>query len=269
MNIILFRTLIHDGRMPISSDTLMKNFNNLLSKINFGTRVTTKCFKILGVSTAFRCRLSTEEVRILGRWKSLESVQHYRHTLPWTLIEMSSNLTLKSISLAVDKPTISNSTQTNQTDTRANSALEISFKYAQVYVEASEPSNSPSCSFSEPSTDICSTVPTAHQITNSSKSYNSKSIRASSVISSVKTTCSQTQEQIFDPPIIRVPFKKKTAQTVSCSYQSKSVSDPTAAPKIFGTTSASLPQQPKSSTNLVTIKEIKSDNFSLKDHDYI
>ncbi len=70
--------------MKISSDTVMKDFNKLLHNIGFTTRVTTKCFKILGVSTAFRCGMSTKEVRILGRWKSLERVQHYRHTLPWT-----------------------------------------------------------------------------------------------------------------------------------------------------------------------------------------
>ncbi len=180
---------------------------------------------------------------------------------------MSSNLTLKSISLTVDNPTISNSTQTDQTD-QAKSALEISFKYAQVYVE--ESSNSPTCSSSEPSMEVCSTVSAAHQNTKLLKSSKSKSIHESSAISSAsKTTCQQTEDQTFDPPITRIPFKRKTAQTVSCSYLSKSVSAPVSASKISGNTSASLPQQPKSSRNLVTIKEIKSNFFSLQDHDYI
>ena len=257
--------------MPISSDTVMKNFNTLLQKVNFNTRVTTKCFKILGVSTAFRCGLSTEEVRILGRWKSLESVQHYRHTLPWTLIEMSSNLTLKSISLTVDNLSVSSSTQTNHEDTQTKSALAVSFKYAQVYVEENKPNTSTVCLFSEPVKDSCLTFPIVSQTTTLSKSYKLQSAHTQSVGSySTKSTCRQVEKQILDSSIIQTPYYKK--KTISSNLTpSLSVSASVAASTTSATSVPSPLRQPSSNHDLVIIKEIRSNqsNLCLKDHDYI
>ena len=264
--------------MKISSDTVMKDFNKLLRNIGFTTRVTTKCFKILGVSTAFRCGLSTEEVRILGRWKSLESVQHYRHTLPWTLIEMSSNLTLKTMSLAVSNPSLSLSTQTDPTDIESTSALSIAFKYAQVDEEKTFTSTSSTHNFSVP----VSTVPTA--IINSNSSHNFRRISSSIFSSGITSTTPRVMNdkpnharvQVkpnFDPPIIRIPFKSKKKSTPSGLHKSHlSDSVQPLVPEISSFKSSShLPQLDTDKPPIIIseVKTTKKVQFNLQDHDYL
>ena len=72
------RVLIPDGRHAVSQNTLVTNIKALAKKIGFSGVVSGKSAKIGGTSAAFASGLSDADVRDKGRWRSLESAQHYR-----------------------------------------------------------------------------------------------------------------------------------------------------------------------------------------------
>ena len=72
------RILIPDGRYAVSENTLVTNIKAMAKKVGFSGVVSGKSAKIGGTSAAFASGLSDAEVRDKGRWRSLESAQHYR-----------------------------------------------------------------------------------------------------------------------------------------------------------------------------------------------
>ncbi len=72
------RVSIPDGRHAVSQNTLVTNIKALAKKVGFSGVVSGKSAKIGGTSAAFASGLSDAEVRDKGRWRSLESAQHYR-----------------------------------------------------------------------------------------------------------------------------------------------------------------------------------------------
>lgn len=86
---IYYRILVPDGRHVISYTTMIDTINRLYSEIGYSHRVTGKSAKYLGVSTAFARGLTNDEIRLLGRWKSCETPQHYRQVDPGRLHRIS------------------------------------------------------------------------------------------------------------------------------------------------------------------------------------
>ncbi len=93
---LFFRTLIHDGRFKISNQTILRDVNKIYTNLGLDYKITTKSMKSLGVSTAFRIGMSDDHVRILGRWRSIVTAQHYREVDDSTLLKIFSRLLIKS-----------------------------------------------------------------------------------------------------------------------------------------------------------------------------
>lgn len=94
-----FRTLVAQGDKPISADTLLRDINRMYSALGFSTKVGGKSAKVLGVSLAFSAGLTSEQVRILGRWASAETARHYYNVSNKTILDISSTLTLATMHL--------------------------------------------------------------------------------------------------------------------------------------------------------------------------
>ena len=71
-----------DGSFAIGYTTLLKDINKCYEQINWPFKVTGKSAKMCGVSAAFKAGLSNDFIRLLGRWKSVETPQFYRDVDP-------------------------------------------------------------------------------------------------------------------------------------------------------------------------------------------
>lgn len=101
--ILFFRILVADGRYAISAATLMKDVNLIYRNLGLDYNITSKSAKSLGVSTAFKLGMSDDHIRVLGRWRSISTAQHYRAIDDTTLLEIFSRIILKSSSTAVPR----------------------------------------------------------------------------------------------------------------------------------------------------------------------
>ena len=81
----------------------MKDVNLIYSNLGLKHKITSKSAKSLGVSSAFRLGMSDDHIRVLGRWRSIATAQHYRAIDDTTLIEIFSKIMLKSSSTAVPR----------------------------------------------------------------------------------------------------------------------------------------------------------------------
>ena len=75
----------------------------MYSILGFSAKVGGKSAKVLGVSLAFSAGLTSEQVRILGRWASAETARHYYNVSNKTILNISSTLTLATMHLDVSK----------------------------------------------------------------------------------------------------------------------------------------------------------------------
>lgn len=89
-----YRTLIPDGRTAVSAKTLLRDVNALYAKVGYHIRTTGKSAKVLGVTLAYQLGLSDDEIRILGRWRSVATAQHYRNVEAGKILKLSGAITL-------------------------------------------------------------------------------------------------------------------------------------------------------------------------------
>ena len=75
----------------------------MYADLGFSAKVGGKSAKVLGVSLAFSAGLTSEQVRILGRWASAETARHYYNVSDKTILNISSTLTLATMHLDVSK----------------------------------------------------------------------------------------------------------------------------------------------------------------------
>lgn len=78
--------------------------------------------KSLAVSTAFRIGMKDDEVRILGRWRSIATAQHYREVDDSTLLNIFSRLLIQ--------PNLSDSHETNPQQTQHHSSNIVTYPLA-------------------------------------------------------------------------------------------------------------------------------------------
>jgi hypothetical protein len=81
----------------------MKDVNNLYQPLGLAYKITSKSAKSLGVSTAFKLGMSDDHIRVLGRWRSISTAQHYRAIDDSTLLNIFSRISLKPSSTAVPR----------------------------------------------------------------------------------------------------------------------------------------------------------------------
>ena len=93
-----FRLLVPDGRNPIGYSSILASLNTLYTSIGHPDRVTGKSAKCCGVSTAFKIGLTNDEIRVLGRWKSVETPQFYREIDPGRISNVSKVMNMALIS---------------------------------------------------------------------------------------------------------------------------------------------------------------------------
>jgi hypothetical protein len=89
------RLLIPDGRYAVATDTLFRDINKLYEAVGYYIKTTGKSAKVLGVTLAYSLGLSDDEVRILGRWRSIHTAQHYRNVEPRKIIKISNRIRLQ------------------------------------------------------------------------------------------------------------------------------------------------------------------------------
>ena len=68
---------------------MLVNVNDMYRGTGYLQKVTGKTAKQLGVSCAFKRGLSDDDVRLLGRWRSISTAQHYRSIDPAKLYAIS------------------------------------------------------------------------------------------------------------------------------------------------------------------------------------
>lgn len=68
MRNFLLRIWIGQGEYAVSSETILAGINKMYKSLGFCDRIGAKSAKSLGVSLAFECGLSDDQVRILGRF---------------------------------------------------------------------------------------------------------------------------------------------------------------------------------------------------------
>jgi hypothetical protein len=68
------------------------DINSYYASAGYNQRVTGKSAKYLGVSTAFQMGLTNDQIRLLGRWRSVDTPQHYRNVDPGALRHISLKL---------------------------------------------------------------------------------------------------------------------------------------------------------------------------------
>ena len=127
-----------DGRKVISYTTMIDTINRLYSEIGYSHRVTGKSAKYLGVSTAFARGLTNDEIRLLGRWKSCETPQHYRQVDPGRLHRISCVMNLV---IASDNPVESSLSLTLSSTTRPTTPQQIVPEQVQCPVQPPPPSS--------------------------------------------------------------------------------------------------------------------------------
>lgn len=77
---------------------MFRDINKLYAIIGYHTPTTGKSAKVLGVTLAFQLGLSNDEIRILGRWRSLSTAQHYRNVEPSKLLKLSTAISFETAS---------------------------------------------------------------------------------------------------------------------------------------------------------------------------
>ena len=90
------RIQIPDGRWAVSQGTLVTNIKHLAKAVGCTHKVSGKSAKIGGTSAAFSSGLSDNDIRDKGRWRSLESAQHYRRATDAHKLHLASAYTLSS-----------------------------------------------------------------------------------------------------------------------------------------------------------------------------
>ena len=85
------------GEKPISVNTLLKDINGMYRYIGFNTKITCKSAKCLGVSLAYEAGLTSEEVRILGRWRCEDTARHYLNISDRKILTVARTLTLATM----------------------------------------------------------------------------------------------------------------------------------------------------------------------------
>ena len=105
----------------------MKDVNLIYSNLGLKYKITSKSAKSLGVSSAFRLGMSDDHIRVLGRWRSIATAQHYRAIDDTTLLEIFSKIMLKTSSSAVPRSLAS---LTNQVSNSSSSQTTPSWSTA-------------------------------------------------------------------------------------------------------------------------------------------
>ena len=90
---LFFRYWRAQGDKKVVSQTLLKNLNMVYRSVGFNTHISGKSAKALGVSLAFESGMSDEQVRILGRWASIQTARHYFNISSGTLLSIGKKLT--------------------------------------------------------------------------------------------------------------------------------------------------------------------------------
>lgn len=85
------------GEKPISANTLLKDTNEIYRSVGYNTKITCKSAKCLGVSLAYEAGLSSEEVRILGRWRCENTARHYLNISDKKILKVARTLTLATM----------------------------------------------------------------------------------------------------------------------------------------------------------------------------
>lgn len=81
-----------DGRYQLSYTSIVADINSYYASAGYNQRVTGKSAKYLGVSTAFQMGLTNDQIRLLGRWRSVDTPQHYGNVDPGALRHISLKL---------------------------------------------------------------------------------------------------------------------------------------------------------------------------------
>jgi hypothetical protein len=119
-----YRILIPDGRWAVSTKTLLSDINKMYAKCGYHINTTGKSAKVLGVTLAFELGLSNDEIRILGRWRSLSTAQHYRNVEPQKLLKLGTAISFETRSQGITTSCFFPATlQSDRQETSASSEL--------------------------------------------------------------------------------------------------------------------------------------------------